>query len=350
MNCHGCGKEYNSDSTVCPDCGRTLVDGPALTGGTAEPPASEPVLDRDLGSTLAVSGERSIRSRLRPRSVGEILQESCSLYARHWKLLWGIVLAYGIPLALLQIALDRCASSGVTLSYRSTWIENLVYLVTQFCLVRTVSEIYLLHPMRPREAVKLNFRFLNFIGSGFLSGVYILGACLVTVFPALLLAREYVPGRWTVPLGVTGLVVLVGAGLVAIAWSGVAGAAAVVEGTGARGSLRRSFDLMRGFFRKGLGLMLAAALLYFLTWVFTAAVVNLFAGLFFPGIASATVPEPLSTTVIRHLCELLAMVVALPLMHLPLVLFYYDLRVRKEAFDLQMLAEQLGYGAQTIVR
>jgi hypothetical protein len=44
---------------------------------------------------------------------------------------------------------------------------------------------------------------------------------------------------------------------------------------------------------------------------------------------------------------MVSLILVQPLVLLPIMLFYYDLRIRKEGFDLQMLAEQLGYGVVT---
>lgn len=37
-----------------------------------------------------------------------------------------------------------------------------------------------------------------------------------------------------------------------------------------------------------------------------------------------------------------------PIMPCAFTLFYYDLRVRKEAFDLEYLSRELGFGAETL--
>jgi hypothetical protein len=57
---------------------------------------------------------------------------------------------------------------------------------------------------------------------------------------------------------------------------------------------------------------------------------------------SALAPEyVVAMTVLGNLLSL----VLTPIVACGLTLLYYDLRVRKEAFDLQLLSEQIGIGA-----
>src|SRR5260370_27346901 len=96
------------------------------------------------------------------------------------------------------------------------------------------------------------------------------------------------------------------------------------------GVLRRSWDLTRGFRWKALGL-----------WVIALALV---AGLVIGAAFLAAMVEALFgkgetlTTVVLALVSLLVY----PLLSRVFTLFYYDLRVRKEGFDLEMLSHQLG--------
>jgi len=58
--------------------------------------------------------------------------------------------------------------------------------------------------------------------------------------------------------------------------------------------------------------------------------------------ASPALIGAVPSIVIRQLLSLAATVVTAPISAIATVLLYYDLRIRKEAFDLEMLAKSMG--------
>ena len=133
----------------------------------------------------------------------------------------------------------------------------------------------------------------------------------------------------------------------------LAGPAAAIEGTGPVASLRRSVGLMRGFFWKGIGILLLCGLIVVvIQWIFdTPSTLLTFAdnSRMTAGTASPVDVVGMHQTPVlpmwRYVLEagegFLSFSITLPISALGVVLFYYDLRVRKEGFDLQMLAHQL---------
>jgi hypothetical protein len=98
-------------------------------------------------------------------------------------------------------------------------------------------------------------------------------------------------------------------------------------------ALRRSWELTRGFRWKTLGLwVIALALL---------AGLAIGAGFLAAGVEALLGNGEALSTVVVALVSLLIY----PLLSCVLTLFYYDLRVRKEGFDLEMLSQQLGAAA-----
>jgi hypothetical protein len=133
------------------------------------------------------------------------------------------------------------------------------------------------------------------------------------------IAAGFLTGLATLALVIPGIVVACG-------YAVVTEAAALEPSTEA---LRRSWDLTRGFRWKALGL-----------WVIVLALI---AGLVIgAGFLAALVEallgkgEALSTVVVA-----LVSLLVYPLLSCVFTLFYYDLRVRKEGFDLEMLSQQL---------
>jgi len=86
-------------------------------------------------------------------------------------------------------------------------------------------------------------------------------------------------------------------------------------------------------------------------------IISVIASLAFGWIAAKIVPDPgfedmaspgrlretlMQTLVIRGLIELVGEILIVPIGAAAFILFYYDLRIRKEGFDLEMLAEAIG--------
>jgi hypothetical protein len=243
---------------------------------------------------------------LRPLKTGEILDGAITLMRRQFGVLFGIaVVCEGLP-AVLDIYIDltggSAAQPGLALLER---LLNLfgTMLVTG-ATVSAVSEAYLGRTPGLGDSLryglsKLGFIFSASIVSGLLAGL----ATLALVIP--------------------GIVVFCGYSVVAQ----VAALEPLKSGTDA---LRRSWMLTKGFKAKAFVLWIVAIVLI--------AALALGGGLL-GGLAAAVNPalEPVSTVLLAIL-----LLLYYPLLTCVFTLFYYDLRVRKEGFDLEVLATQLG--------
>jgi hypothetical protein len=119
----------------------------------------------------------------------------------------------------------------------------------------------------------------------------------------------------------------------------VAFASAVLERVGSVDAVRRSFQLTNQFAGR-------AFVIYLLTFAIAFALVGT---LQFPfGILLAIYGrQPSTLTILLILMQVgsfLGSVLAAPISTISFTLFYYDLRVRKEAFDLQMMMQAIGAG------
>lgn len=106
----------------------------------------------------------------------------------------------------------------------------------------------------------------------------------------------------------------------------------VLEGIGGSAALGRSRELMRGNLGKGFLLGLVVGIL-------TAVIGGVFSAL---TVLALGPYSPLKVFLDNVFSGAL-----LPIQTAPWILLYYDLRIRKEAFDLQKLAEALGQPAAT---
>lgn len=243
---------------------------------------------------------------LRTLTTGEILDGAITLLRRQFSVLFGIAVVCEGPPAILAVYVDLTGGSvaqpGLAL------LERLLALIGTLLVtgatVHAVSEAYLGRTPRLGDSLRYALGKLGVIFSAsFVSG-------FVTVLA-------------TIALVIPGVIVLCGYSVVAQ----VAALEPLQSGTDA---LRRSWMLTKGFKAKALVL-----------WIVAVALIAVLAvaGGVVGGLAAAENPalEPVSTVVVEIL-----MLLYYPLLTCVFTLFYYDLRVRKEGFDLEMLAGQIG--------
>lgn len=256
---------------------------------------------------------------LRPLSVGELLDRTFSFYRRHFLLFVGIAALPSVVLLAFQIAvalLGRAAAglSGVVLGSVLFVTGAFVYLVTtalmQGATVVAVSQILLGRETNVREAFG---RIWSRIGELMLlilnMGVRIALGFLLFVVPAVVLALMY---ALTIPV-------------------------AVLEERGVSDSLARSADLTKGY--RGRILLIYVLLLVLVSIVNALWQVPV-------GLAVVmTSPDPgripLWAQVGLQFGSFVTNSVLGPIMTIAIALVYYDVRVRKEAFDLEHMMQQI---------
>ena len=242
--------------------------------------------------------------QLRPLSLGEILDGALVLLRRHFALVLGIaIVCEGIPTAMdVYIDLIGGASQnpGLNLLDRVLTLVGSVFVTG--ATVRVVSEAYL--GRTPMFGDAMGFagqRFGPVFGANFLSGLLTVLAMVLLIIPGIIVACGY----------------------------SVAAQAAALESGSSGEALRRSWNLTKGFRWKALGLGAVSIALIL--------VVFLGAGLL-AGILSGVLGG------LDAVLAVLAGGVSLfiyPVISCVFTLFYYDLRVRKEGFDLEMLSREL---------
>jgi hypothetical protein len=250
---------------------------------------------------------------LRPLTVGEILDTSFSLYRRHFGALATVALVCtGIPL-VLRMFLEASGGFLANLTLGILYALSLVVLnlVATAATVFIVSESYLGRPLSARDALRRATPYM--------------GRILVC---SLLMAMAV--GLGFLLLFIPGVILAVGLAL--------AIPAVVLEpGISASGALSRSWELTRGARWRifGLGITLLVML-----YVPIVAITGLLAFLLptsagmFSGGGSAWV---VAVVAIGGLVQMFIY----PLFYCVLTVTYYDLRVRKEGFDLELLASTL---------
>jgi hypothetical protein len=268
--------------------------------------------------------------RLRPLGIGEILDVSLKIAWRNAGTLVRIVLVVVLPTQLLASIIQMSATSGSRQGtfggdFRSGMIQAgdvwtyaagtfaaviISFLGTQLATAacfRAVADAYLGGRPGWRES-------LRFAASRFHSILWV------------------VILSWLV-IGV-GLVLCIAPGVYFLVAYAVALPVLLVEGRKGRRALSRSRELVRGRWWK-------TAILLFVAFVMVAVIGGVISGLI-----TALVFVGKDSTVVVFLVSALAgtvsALVTTPFSAAYTNILYFDLRVRKEAFDLQLLAEQIG--------
>lgn len=247
---------------------------------------------------------------LRPMSTGEILDASFALLRHHVGVFFGIaIICQGVPTALsLYVEFAGGVSQHFGLYLLGQFLSGLGYLLVSSASIRVVSQAYLGHDPGMADALSFAWGKLGrSLLAGLAAGVLILLGLLLLVFPALVVA--------------CGLAVVVQAAVLEPLNSGL-------DGVG------RSWTLTRGFKWRALGLYCVILVLFILFAVGFAIIAAIATVLF----KALLVPAVIGLG--------LLFLFLYPFTSCVFTLFYYDLRVRKEAFDLELLSRHLGIAAR----
>ncbi len=278
--------------------------------------------------------------RFRALPLSELLDETFRLYRRHFEVIAGVSLAIVIPGLTLTLL------SG---SYRFnpfTAIQQVFQNPNDPAALQTLQQ-------RQNEVFSSPFFWLSIVVTIFL--VPFMTGALFRAATELSLGHPATIGsvladtlrRYFAILGVLILEGLVGISLITligiplVIWVLVRWAVAVpalfAERAGPAAALGRSWQLVKGLWWRTLGILL---IVYIMVTVIQTALGVLFLGLagLVPGVS-----EDLRSALVTAASQLVQAVVA-PIFPIAITLLYFDLRVRKEGFDLEQLAGQAAPG------
>ena len=245
---------------------------------------------------------------LRPLSLGEILDRTFTLYRRYFLLFLGISAIPQLLVVAFQLAQGQIRPVGalnLAVIFVLLIVSLFSYLFAQGGTILAVSELYLARPTSIAESLRRVWSELGpLFGVVTLNGLAILGASILLIFPGI-----YVACRLLVCVP-----------------------AALIEQRGPGESLSRSFQLTKGNAGRAFVIMLLAAVL---TWGAQILLALPF------GIATASaLKDPAMLRFWAAMTQVgasVATALVRPVLLIATSIFYYDLRVRKEAFDLQFM-------------
>jgi hypothetical protein len=269
---------------------------------------------------------------MRPLNLGETLDASIKVVRRSWRTLAAVMIVIALPIQLFDLliissttdtyqvgssAFDTSAATHTTYSDRGAYVAGQLviqvlsligYLLGTVACYRAIVDTYLGRPTSARESLRFAAERLG--ATLWLSILVVVGVIAGTL-------AFVVPGIWLM-----------------IAWS-VAIPAMLVEGKRGAKALGRSLELVRGRWWATLGRLLVA---YILVSVVTAAASF---ALLLPALVIVD-DTSFGALVLEHAANLLVSLVTTPFIAAVTTLVYFDLRVRKEGFDLAVLAERMG--------
>jgi hypothetical protein len=307
---------------------------------------------------------------LRPRSVGEILDQSFRLYRKHFLTFIAILAVVQVPMQLLiqfftaLVIGDVTSDSLTSFSSRSTTFQSsssnltpflvlygviivlaivsgLLQQVSQGALTAAVANSYLDKPVSFSDSYRLMYARLGSL-LGVIALQFLLYLAMIVPFIVLFLTGAGL-GAFDGGSGAGGgialvclgfllfVIAVVGVIYVSVRWT-AATPAVIVEKLGPVEALRRSWALIQNNWWRTVGLTLLLSLLgaaiaqgpAFLAGIFTVLLTK---NLVWQQIISGGI-----TTIIN--------LIYLPIQLIAITLYYFDLRVRKEGYDLETAMAQ----------
>ncbi|HSR70111.1 MAG TPA: hypothetical protein VLU25_19435 [Acidobacteriota bacterium] len=290
--------------------------------------------------------------RFQAMSVGQILDSTLRMYVRHIPLLAGITAVAFVPYygaAILLLLLARSGEPGlmtlVAVLVSGLGLVLLLFVLSPLSIAATlvaVSERYLERRVSIISAFRVALRrfihvFLAYLLVGVVLAGIVLGGFLLISAVFLLSSLMGPSARFFFLLFFgTGSGVAMFGGMVAVfvIFSMVV-PVVLLEKLNAVQAMRRSIELTRG---NRIKIFAVFAVLYVVIIVVNVAL--LAAGMAIFGL------EAVENPIFGQVTQMVGNLISTPLLYTSVVFVYYDLRIRKEAFDLDYLSQSLEEAVQ----
>lgn len=294
---------------------------------------------------------------LQPLNLGELLDRMFSLYRKNFLLFFGIMLlpsllamASGILMAVLRtpmvapkagnpaanLAVIGGALGGVVVFILAYWI---VYAVALGASTFAVADVYLGRSGSIAASYRrIRGRIWRLLWLMFLVGLRVFGVFILLTLGIAIAMPALAAGRGAAFGVLAVLTTLLGflAGLVVAVWFvlrySICIPSLVLEDLPAGQAIRRSVQLMKGNYLRCFVLLLLTVIIAYVS-------LAIFQGPFYIAMILAMRHGQVAIWLLSlsSIAGALGQALSAPLIMIGLVLLYYDIRVRKEAFDLQLM-------------
>jgi hypothetical protein len=266
--------------------------------------------------------------RLRPMTIGDIIDETIKLYRRHFLAFVTAMAVSAVFQALFSIGLNLSISgadqrrggpsveqvlAALAVGLPLGMITALVYFVSTAAVIWLASEAILGRAADVSTALRLGLvRLPSLLGMGILYGLAV-GLLFITI------------------IGIPFAIYL------GVGWA-LCYQANIIERRGATASLGRSSGLVGGFRWRVLGTSILMSILTSILISIPSALVGVLAGL--GAVMSRNSEHGLATLIdiVNGIVSAASQALFTPLALITMTVLYYELRVRKEAFDLEQRA------------
>jgi hypothetical protein len=320
-------------------------------------------MDARLGRATAQVGS----GRFRSMNVGELLDAVFSLYRRNFLLIAAISAIVQVPFAALEFLIFELTGYSALqqrLQDASQSLQGLqpgqappdqLQLVagdlgTLFLITAALAIVglFVVQPLAVAATTRaVSDRYLDHdasIGASYSAALRRLGALIVqslvlTVGAIVLVGGGFIVialmaaalGAPSIPIILLLVAALVALVLFVYVRTSLAVPSIVLERLSGWNGLVRSWELVRGLSWRMLGIRLLLAII---TFIITGVVTVLFS------VAGAAL-DANGRFIVQQVASALATVFVSPITYIAVTLLYYDARIRKEAFDIEMLAQTL---------
>lgn len=240
-----------------------------------------------------------------PRGYGGILDASLELYRQNFLLFVGIAGVAYIPLAVVQVLFAgarEASTAGVVATVVLTIVTVFLAIFVSGAMTKAISDVYL----GVEASVFGSYRYvmrrwLPYIGTNLLCVLLVYAGIALCVIPGIIFAF----------------------------WIAFASEVFVIEGPSGWEAIQRSRQLISGHWGRAFVLMFLVGVLGAILQMIPVSIIT------------ALLKESAAGQALSVAWQGIANTVVTPFSTAALILLYYDLRIRKEAFDLEVLAENM---------
>ncbi|OGF45744.1 MAG: hypothetical protein A2452_01610 [Candidatus Firestonebacteria bacterium RIFOXYC2_FULL_39_67] len=252
-----------------------------------------------------------------PMKLGELLDETFKIYRKHFLVFVQIFAVLNLPIIIVNTATGFFEGpyGKIASSFISIILTLLVMPVINFLLARTISDGYLGKKVTLLTTFKHfdHMKFRKMIGTLIHSGLMIFLGFLCLIIPGFIFLFRYA----LVPQIIA------------------------IEGTYGKPALERSQILMKKNFGN---LMTAGFVVGIISYAIYGVILLpmiIYAALHHSAGATPLAPTGILMVSMTFTIQVLSAIVVTPLMLTAYTLFYYNMRIKKEGFDIQMLASSV---------